>query len=788
MAACPVSVGLGWLAPLALALLLVVPVGPAGPLAKDAPQTSAEVLRPCGPCAPSERAAGSPSAAILDWQNVTAERFGNLPPASAGASMVYDVGANDNLWFGGCADAGCTGNQTWLFANGSWTNETGNLSLTPPARAGAMTEYLEYLPQENSNGVPLLFGGDEPGPSGTTVLGNDTWLYQDGAWTNVTQPCPCLPGLSYGSLAFDPVANVSLLFGGCVASPSCADATGASWKFDAKSSAWVPVNLTGPSARYGAAMAYDPDLQAIVLFGGAGPCGSGTCPESDTWTYTTTGWTNVTTTFGGSAPSARVDGTMIWDAASHELLLAGGSSSAGGLPTNSTYALACPIAGSACNWTGPLAAAGTGLTLSAAAANATGLDPMVVGGVNASGQVSNATWVFSALPDLNVGVTPSRPEVSQPVDLNATAVGSIDPAFAIHWGDGTTETSATGLARHVYAKAGTFDVEVAVTDPNGSANLHLLGVLVVPAPEGSIVVEFPTVDVGVSDYFTAVPALATGAPPFNFTWNFGAPPTEYGPSVRRTFTVPGPLTVVVAILDSDGLHGSNATTVVVTPDPSVNVTPQYTVAGVAVAERGVPVSLLAHVASGSGPFNLTWDFGDGSQGWGVGPSHVFSTTAATVSVRVDVLDSGGGSASADLVVHIVAPLAVQRLAESPATPTSGSSVQFTVDLTGGAGAETFAWSFGDGATATGVENVSHTYGTAGTFIAKVSVDDGAGGEAQAQISVPVTASPAAAVVQVLSDPWVVLGLGAVVVGVVAVYVRRRSSRSGPPPDAPENPP
>jgi PKD repeat protein len=783
------SAGLGGVAPLALAVLLLVPLVPGNPMTGDAGDASVRGLGSCLPCHPAEQWPGAPSAAVIDWQNVTAERFGDLPPASVGASMVYDIGAHDDLWFGGCTDVGCTGNQTWLFGNGTWSNDTANLSVAPPARTGAMTEFLEYLPSENPNGVPLLFGGEEPGPDGTSVLGNDTWLFEGGQWQNVSgQPCPCPPALSRGSLAFDPAANVSLLFGGCLLSPRCTVASGASWEFDAKLDGWGPLNGSGPSARFGAAMAYDPDLRAIVLFGGAGPCGAGSCPQSDTWTYSATGWTNVTGTFGGSAPPARVGASFVWDAALREMLLAGGSPSAGGPAVNATDALTCSAPGVACNWTGPIAMDGTGLTGSAAATNATGLDPMFVGGVTASGAVSNATWAFSALPDLNVGLSPSRPEVSQPVDLSATAVDSTDPTFAIHWGDGTSETSTNGSARHVYASAGTYNVEVAVTDPNGSANLHQLGILVVPAPAGSIVVEFPTVDVGVSDYFTAVPALATGTPPFNFTWNFGAPPIEYGPSVRRTFTTPGAITVVVAMVDSNGLRGANSTTVVVHSAPSANVTSQYTLAGAAVAERGVPVSFLAHVENGSGPFNFSWQFGDGSQGWGVGPSHVYSTTVSSLTVRLAVLDSGGGATSTELLEHPVAPLTVQRLAESPGTPTTGSAVQFTVDLTGGAGTESFAWSFGDGANASGVANASHTYGSAGTFVANLTVADGVGGEAQAQISLTVTASPATELVQIVANPLVLVGLGLLVAGVVVLSLRARRARTRPPPDPEEGEP
>jgi len=57
---------------------------------------------------------------------------------------------------------------------------------------------------------------------------------------------------------------------------------------------------------------------------------------------------------------------------------------------------------------------------------------------------------------------------------------------------------------------------------------------------------------------------------------------------------------------------------------------------------------------------------------------------------------------------------------------------------------TYAWSFGDGATATGVGSmVSHTYTTAGTHNAKVTVTDarGAVGSSTLPIKVDATAPP-----------------------------------------------
>ena len=148
------------------------------------------------------------------------------PPSVYRFGMATDVADSGVLVFGGCAFHLCPIGTTWLFSNGSWTNETksigpvgridvsmaagpgggvllfggirancsqgrncamgdtwsfrgGNwtklaLSLGPPPRSGAMMAAC-------SNGTDLLFGG-----AFSRHLYSDTWLYRLGKWTNLT--------------------------------------------------------------------------------------------------------------------------------------------------------------------------------------------------------------------------------------------------------------------------------------------------------------------------------------------------------------------------------------------------------------------------------------------------------------------------------------------------------------------------------------------------------------------------------------------------------------------------
>jgi PKD repeat protein len=227
--------------------------------------------------------------------------------------------------------------------------------------------------------------------------------------------------------------------------------------------------------------------------------------------------------------------------------------------------------------------------------------------------------------------------------------------------------------------------------------------------------------------------------------------------------------------------GAGATTTVVEFEPR-----SPALSTIVTLTRYVPAA--ENVRNGTGPFNFSWDFGDGTHGWGPGPSHPFNSSSATVSVRVVVVDSGGGTASSSATVRLVPALAIAGLSEAPGTPSVGTPVRFTVDLTGGAGTKAFSWTFGDGSVSNTAENASHAYGSAGTYTAHVFVSDGVGGSAEQQITITVADSPLLGLERALSNPWAILGVALLVAGVVAIYLRTHPRRPRPTEPAGESEP
>ncbi len=159
--------------------------------------------------------------------------------------------------------------------------------------------------------------------------------------------------------------------------------------------------------------------------------------------------------------------------------------------------------------------------------------------------------------------------------------------------------------------------------------------------------------VGTQENFTATASGGNTTVPYTFSWNFGDGTGDFAPYsinpdlLNHTYSVKGTHTVNVNVTDGSGALQSASTTITIAP-----LTLTVTV-GPTAGEVDISVSFTATARGGTSPYNLSWNFGDGT-GNVVGTSSTVShtyTTPGTFTVKVNATDANAAIASVSETFH-----------------------------------------------------------------------------------------------------------------------------------------
>ena len=242
------------------------------------------------------------------------------PGSRSAHGMAFDPYNNVTVVYGGSSVGGGLNavQDTWFYdyAANSWTEYTG---ASPPARTNTAMVYCDATHEM------ILYGGQGAA---------DTWSFdcESQIWTEVVTSTN--PGVRHShALAYDPIENVVILFGGFDEEGWDTDET---WSFDCETREWTELFPSEvPLARYGHVMTYDTNISRIIL-----SCGNTWSEghQDDTWTFDVSAntWTEIDTIgdpnnlkwpsmvydsinqksilFGGQVGDNAVDATQVYDA------------------------------------------------------------------------------------------------------------------------------------------------------------------------------------------------------------------------------------------------------------------------------------------------------------------------------------------------------------------------------------------------------------------------------------------------------------------------------------------
>ncbi len=736
-----------------------LPAGVAALGSVGAVDTSSSTLLVVGTNPPPQRFVVTWEEAAGVWTNATVA----APPPLTGASLAYDAADSEVVLFGGygssCPSSNASFcNATWTYANGSWTE-------LPPARSPSPRE-IAAMTYDASDGYVVLFGGIGPDCPGGEVCA-DTWEFVGGAWSEITPPIAPPGASSPAGFAYDPLEGYSVLF----------DAPGGTWAFHGGN--WTNLSATAgaPPGAPASNLVYDPAAGAVVLVGTYMTGVAAVDPT--TWLFANGTWSALP---GATNPPARGSSAIAYDPSLAAVLLFGGYNFTTDAELNDTWELANG------SWSERFGPGGPPAQSYAAATDDPGAGTVVLVGTAwwTWGNVSATGPSFAA----TLTADPNPAEVGAPLQLSTGVSGGTAPFSYTYGGlpTGCTSQNASTVGCTPTA-SGPFAVTVTVVDATGNGTEATVSLIVEPALQVTLVALPSTVAVGARTLLETNASSGEGPYFYAYTQLPGGCSTESIPTLPCTPSQSGTYAVVVTVTDgvgvsvpatahlsvvSGGAPGAPAISEF-NASPDDLVLGNDTVLSVGASDGGAP---LTYSYTGLPP---------GCDSANVSQLACTPTTAGAYPISVDVQAPDQRFSVANLTLDVVPAGGIGRpyvlaFAASPSVIELGEGTTFVV-TTNASYPLTFAYlDLPSGCTSANVTRLSCGPRTAGNFTVEVAVANRAGNRTVVATTLDVLATAAPPTGPTAGSPsdlslWLALTAAvAVAAGIAAAWAGDRAAR------------
>ena len=305
--------------------------------------------------------------------------------------------------------------------------------------------------------------------------------------------------------------------------------------------------------------------------------------------------------------------------------------------------------------------------------------------------------------EINVNVDDAEVCIGNSVVLTASGADSY------LWSTGETTASIT------VSPTSTTTYTVTGTDANGCTGNDDAIVTILPNPIANAGDDQSTCGV---EQVTLEATATEGVGPYTFEWNQGlgaGPVKNVMPEVTTTYTV--------LVTDANGCEDTDEVTVVVNPNPTVDIDGGRICAGES-------ITITAQYFGGQEPYTFEW-----LGGFGTNPSITVAPTSTTV-YTITITDANGCIDTDAATVFVNPnPSVTIDLLNTNGEICLGQEITMTASADGGSNPYTFAWNNGLGSGA--VQTVSPTQTTTYT----VTVTDNEGCNDEAEVTIIVLPNP-----------------------------------------------